>query len=38
MSRKVKLLSIFGTGPEAIKMAPVVLALRRAENVIAGYA
>jgi len=33
MSRKVKLLSIFGTRPEAIKMAPVVLALRRAENV-----
>src|SRR5262245_23742151 len=29
MSGTVKILSVFGTRPEAIKMAPVVLALRR---------
>ena len=32
-NRKLRVLSVFGTRPEAVKMAPVVLALRRAEGV-----
>ena len=30
---KIKVLSVFGTRPEAIKMAPVVLGLQQAENI-----
>src|SRR6185312_5577358 len=33
MPKTIKILSVFGTRPEAIKMAPVVLALQRAANV-----
>src|SRR4030095_15095085 len=33
MSESMKIMVVFGTRPEAIKMAPVVLALRRAPNI-----
>lgn len=31
--KKIKVMSVFGTRPEAIKMAPVVLALQKNENI-----
>lgn len=33
MKNKIKVLSVFGTRPEAIKMAPLVLALKKNENI-----
>ena len=34
---KIKILSIFGTRPEAIKMAPLVLELKKANVSAAGW-